>query len=233
MSEVVFTKDGSVNTLRSRLGGLDTSVLPHSYKSNSTKEELALEYAENFRRQFVSLFPERRPLLLFPKNECGVRKLVCTTIRPTQLQYRELYNLEACARFTSQFLDFEPVEEATRIPTVVPSPSFILRQQVGDAFGFANVLCSLLVGAGYDAYVVCGFAPEWITMNDETWQELPTYAKDDANEGSLRRPGELSTSDVFSSSSAGGKTSEGPNLNSASASSPRSASASPRGVATR
>ena len=42
-SPVVFTKDGSVNTLRSRLGALDTSVLPHSYKSNSTKEELALE----------------------------------------------------------------------------------------------------------------------------------------------------------------------------------------------
>ena len=172
----IFTNDGSVNTVQQRLGALDISSLPHSYKSNSTKEELALEYAENFRRQFVSLFPDRKPLLLFPKNECGVRKLICTTIRPTQLQYRQLYNLEACSRFVSTFLDFEPVEEATRIPSVLPSPSFVLRQQVGDSFGFANVLCSLLVGAGYDAYVVCGYAPKWITMNDETWQEPPTHA---------------------------------------------------------
>lgn len=225
--DVVFTKDGSVNTLRSRLGALDTSVLPHSYKSNSTKEELALEYAENFRRQFVSLFPERRPLLLFPKNECGVRKLVCTTLRPTQLQYRELYNLEACARFTSQFLDFEPVEEATRIPSVLPSPSFVMRQQVGDSFGFANVLCSLLVGAGYDAYVVCGFAPEWVTMNDETWQELPTYARVDAAEGKSRRSGETT---IGSSGGAGEKTEgAGEKTGGAPVASPRSAAASPRG----
>ena len=175
-AEEVYTNDGSVNTMQQRLGRLDISSLPHSYKSNSTKEELALEYAENFRRQYVSLFPDRKPLLLFPKNECGVRKLVCTTIRPTQLGYRELYNLEACSKFVSKFLDFEPVEEATRIPSVLPSPSFVLRQQVGDSFGFANVLCSLLVGAGYDAYVVCGYAPKWITMNDETWQDPPAYA---------------------------------------------------------
>ena len=222
-SDVVFTKQGAVNTLRSRLGALDTSVLPHSYKSNSTKEELALEYAENFRRQFVSLFPDRRPLLLFPKNECGVRKLVCTTIRPTQLQYRELYNLEACSRFVSQFLDFEPVEDALRIPSVLPSPSFILQQQIGDSFGFANVLCSLLIGAGYDAYVVCGFAPEWITMNDEAWQDLPDYAKADANEGSVRRPGEFSTSTVVPND-AGRKTTE-----EASSSKEEGKSQSPRG----
>ena len=175
-TQAPFTNDGSVNTVQQRLGALDISSLPHSYKSNSTKEELALEYAENFRRQFISLFPDRKPLILFPKNECGVRKLVCTTIRPTQLQYRQLYNLQACSRFVSSFLDFEPVEEATRIPSVLPSPSFVMKQQVGDSFGFANVLCSLLVGAGYDAYVVCGYAPQWITMHDETWQEPPTYA---------------------------------------------------------
>lgn len=31
------------------------------------------EYVENFRRQFVQIFPKRRELLLVPVNECGVR----------------------------------------------------------------------------------------------------------------------------------------------------------------
>lgn len=30
---------------------------------------------------------------------------------------------------------------------------------MGDCFDFAMVLCSLLLGAGYDAYVVYGTAP--------------------------------------------------------------------------
>jgi hypothetical protein len=200
MSNEVYTNDGSRNTMQQRLGALDISSLPHSYKSNSTKEELALEYAENFRRQFISLFPDRKPLLLFPKNECGVRKLVCTTIRPTQLQYRQVYDLNSCARFVSGILNFEPVEEATKVPVVLPSPSFILKQQVGDSFGFANVLCSLLIGAGYDAYVVCGYAPKWITMNDESWEDPPSYAF----EGRVGDESEDQKNGSNSSSSSGG-----------------------------
>lgn len=35
----------------------------------------------------------------------------------------------------------------------------VLEWTVGDCFDFAMVLCSLLLGAGYDAYVVYGTAP--------------------------------------------------------------------------
>ena len=38
------------------------SSLPKSYSSNSPKEDALLEYAEDFRRQFVTVFPTRRPL---------------------------------------------------------------------------------------------------------------------------------------------------------------------------
>lgn len=175
--QLLFTNEGNVSTVAQRVAALDPGRLPHSYSSNSTKEELALEYVENFRRQFISLFPDRQPLLLFPKNECGVRKFVCTTVRPTQLQYRELYNLEACADFVAKFLDFEPLQEPLRIPGMLPSPSFILQQQIGDSFGFANVLTSMLIGYGYDAYFVYGYAPKWVCMRDLTDINLPESIK--------------------------------------------------------
>jgi len=45
---------------------------PESYGVNSTKEKLALSYAENFRKQFVHLYRDRKPLLLNPVNELQV-----------------------------------------------------------------------------------------------------------------------------------------------------------------
>jgi len=35
------------------------------------------------------------------------------------------------------------------------------------------VLCSLLIGAGYDAYCVYGAAPKYITTKDESLMEVP------------------------------------------------------------
>jgi len=45
---------------------------PDSYRVNSKKEKLALSYAENFRKQFVHLYRDRKPLLLNPLNELQV-----------------------------------------------------------------------------------------------------------------------------------------------------------------
>ena len=47
---------------------------PESYRNNTKKEELMLEYVSNFRRQFEDIYPGRKPLLLCPLNECGMRK---------------------------------------------------------------------------------------------------------------------------------------------------------------
>lgn len=46
---------------------------PEKYTKNSEKEKLSLLYAENFRRQFIHMFPNRRPLLLAADNECGLQ----------------------------------------------------------------------------------------------------------------------------------------------------------------
>ena len=65
---------------------------------------------QDFQRVFEELYPHRRPLLLLPKNECNVPKFVCTTIRPTQMVYTELYDLPGCVQFVADFLAYEPLE---------------------------------------------------------------------------------------------------------------------------
>lgn len=80
-----------------RMQSTDPRDLSVGYSTNNEEENLVLEYVENFRRQFVQLHPERKGLLLCPRNECGVEKFICTTIRPTQLEYNELYDLEVCS----------------------------------------------------------------------------------------------------------------------------------------
>ena len=45
---------------------------PEGYKTNSKKESLLLNYAENFHRQFRQLYGDRKALFLKPKNENGV-----------------------------------------------------------------------------------------------------------------------------------------------------------------
>jgi len=50
----------------------DFSEYPETYKDNDNKEKLILAYAENFRRQYIHLFRDRKPLFLNPLNECGV-----------------------------------------------------------------------------------------------------------------------------------------------------------------
>ena len=157
----------------SRMQALDPADLPPSYSSNSPEELLVLEYVENFRRQFVQLYPDRKDLLLVPRNECGVEKFLCTTVRPTQLEYSDLYDLEDCASFVAEHIQYEALTDPVALPMYVPSPSSVLTWQMGDCFDMSIVLASLLLGVGYDAYVVVGYADRTTCLADETRVELP------------------------------------------------------------
>lgn len=154
------------------------STLPSSYSSTSDKEAKTLEYVESFRAQFIELYPQRRPLLLTPVNECGVNKFVCTTVRPTMTEYSELYDAGSCARFVADFLKYEPLREPLHYPEHIPSPHSVLGYQAGDCFDFSIVLASLLLGVGYDAYVVVGYAPRWVTECDQSHHRCPLLAEE-------------------------------------------------------
>ena len=157
---VTFTAEGRNSSKARRVAALTADGdgspppdVPASYYSDSKKEALCLEYVRHFREKFVALFPERRPLFLNPKNEWGVSKFVCGTVRPTLLPYNEVYQAEKLAHFVAHFLHYEPLEAPNAFPDVLPSPTQVLKWRTGDSFDFAVVLCSYLMGAGYDA---CG-----------------------------------------------------------------------------
>uniref|UniRef100_A0A8C0J9X6 Dynein regulatory complex subunit 7 n=1 Tax=Chelonoidis abingdonii TaxID=106734 RepID=A0A8C0J9X6_CHEAB len=156
---------------------IDTSQLPASYKMNSAKEQMLLQLADNFHRQYAHLCPDRQPLFLHPLNECRVEKFVSTTVRPTLQPYPELYNWDGCAQFVSDYLTMEPLSSPITPPSYLPSPTSILKYQRGNCFGFSLLLCSLLIGAGYDAYCVNGYATREICMMDETREVCPLLEK--------------------------------------------------------
>lgn len=58
-------------------------------------------------------------------------------------------------------------------PEKLVSPSLVLRQQKGNSFDHSVLLCSLLLGVGYDAYCVCGYATREMCMMDQSRNICP------------------------------------------------------------
>ncbi|KAJ8272217.1 hypothetical protein COCON_G00110760 [Conger conger] len=146
---------------------------PSSYKENSPQENQLLEMAENFRCQYVHLHPERKPLLLCPLNECGTKKFVSTTLRPTLLPYPELYSWQGCASLVSDYLCLEPIDPPSNLPKQLFSSTWVLQNQRGSSFDFSTLLCSFLLGAGYNAYCVSGYAAKEMCVIDQSRQDCP------------------------------------------------------------
>ncbi|KAJ3291052.1 hypothetical protein HDU79_002720 [Rhizoclosmatium sp. JEL0117] len=153
---------------------LDKTKVRSSYYTCSKKEILILQYVENFNRQYVQLYPGRKDLLLCPFNEFDVRKFVCTSIRPTQPAFKELYDYRSCAKFIADYLSYEPLDPPHELPQKLPSPTYTLKVQSGNCFDYSVLLVSLLRGFGYDAYVVSGYATRDITILDETKTDSDT-----------------------------------------------------------
>ncbi|NWQ63427.1 DRC7 protein, partial [Neopipo cinnamomea] len=156
---------------------IDTSHLPSSYKTNSHQEKKLLHIADHFLQQYTHVCPDRKPLFLHPVNECGVEKFVSTTLRPTLLPYPELYHWSGCASFVSNYLTMEPLKCPITLPSSLYSPTTILKYQRGNCFDFTVLLCSLLIGAGYDAYCVHGYASQEICALDQTQDLCPLLRK--------------------------------------------------------
>nr|XP_057907506.1 dynein regulatory complex subunit 7 isoform X3 [Doryrhamphus excisus]XP_057907507.1 dynein regulatory complex subunit 7 isoform X3 [Doryrhamphus excisus] len=159
---------------------LSAPLLPDSYKQNSPDEVCLLAIADNFRRQYRLLCPERKPLLLCPINECGVKKFVSTTLRPTMTIHPQLLNWEGCALFVADFLSLTPLEPPVELPRFLFSATSVLHSQTATCFEYASVLCSLLLGANYDAYCVSGYASKEMCLLDQSLDEchlMDTEAK--------------------------------------------------------
>ncbi|CAJ1441172.1 unnamed protein product [Effrenium voratum] len=157
---------------------------------NTPKEELLLEHAarrrnlvtgdvgdvveevREFEDQFVNVYGNRF-LYLCPPNEYGVPKFLPTTLRPTHLPYQELYEYKSCSKFLADFFNYDELHPPDRYPMVIPAPASVLNWQAGDCFDLSIALASLLIGVGYDAYCVSGFAPRFITTRNEARSACP------------------------------------------------------------
>lgn len=182
-SAFVYTAEGHLNTKAQRQRDLQKtkfSHAPESYKINNTKEELCLEYINTFIEQFANIYKKRKIPFMVAENEFGVRKFVCTTVRPTLIPVPELYDLYECASFLAGYNIYEPLDPATETPRFLFSPLQALESHTGDCFDLSNLLCSFLIGAGYDAYVVHGYAPKFITLKDQSMTQCPMIS--DASE---------------------------------------------------
>jgi len=161
-----FTAGGVASAKAGWLAAVDRGRLPLSYRGNTTKEQLCLEYVRNFTTQFEEASPNRPPLFLTALNEAGVPKFVCTTIRPALLPAKALYDLQSCADFVAKYVRFEPLSDPVQPPRYVLSPASTVERRAGDSFDMAVTLASLLLGAGYDAMCAAGTAPAAVTLRD-------------------------------------------------------------------
>ena len=59
---------------------------------------------------------------------------------------------------------------------MLSSPT-ILKRQKGNCFEYSTLLCCLLIGAGYDAFVVSGYANRETCLMDETRETCPLLKK--------------------------------------------------------
>ena len=64
-------------------------------------------------------------------------------------------------------------------PLVLWSPTKVLKDQRGNCFNYSTLLVSLLIGAGYDAYVVCGYATRETCNMDESRTDCPLLIKNE------------------------------------------------------
>ncbi len=145
--------------------------IPVCYTENSPKEELVLEHVIQYQKQFKFAYDVDRDLLLYPKNECDVYKFICTTIRPQKMGYLELYDYQKAVKFISTFIQYEELDPPNQYPEVMPSPTNVMKWQKGDCFDMSILLASILIGAGYDAYVVFGTADRLLTTKNESYME--------------------------------------------------------------
>uniref|UniRef100_T1IPY2 Coiled-coil domain-containing protein 135 n=1 Tax=Strigamia maritima TaxID=126957 RepID=T1IPY2_STRMM len=173
-----FTNSVEISLRLSKLG-LPNDTLSVSYVSNSQREKHLILYVRNFCRQFSYLYQDRKIPFLTAENAAGIEKVVCTTIRPTALSQEELDNWAGCAQFVADYLNFEQLEYPTNVPSRLLDPWTIHKRKKANCFEYSTLLCSMLLGIGYDAYIVNGYATEAICTDVTEREESPKIVEEE------------------------------------------------------
>ncbi|XP_020377249.2 centrosomal protein of 76 kDa isoform X1 [Rhincodon typus] len=146
-------------------------------KKTAEKERLYLVYAKQWWREYLQIRPSHNTRLvkIFAQDENGVNRPVCSYVRPLRAG-RLLDTPRQAARFVN-VLGYERAvgvgggSKQEQWCTLLP---FLCRGK-GDCEDHANLLCSLLLGFGLDAYVCVGTKAKRVP---HTW--VMTYGTDGA-----------------------------------------------------
>lgn len=153
-----------------------------------TQNQINFEMHQNFqamrilwakaRKNFP--FVENRPLIkLIAEDECGQNRICCDFVRPIYPPRNS--NLSNGPRFASRFVSLIPFNRLCslsggRRESWLPAQAMLLRRS-GDVEDHANLLCSLLLGWGMNAYVCSGYIRS--SFNSDT----PTLMEENSPKG--------------------------------------------------
>ncbi len=105
--------------------------------------------------------------MLLPENEAGCQKFISSFIRPTSQSVLELFDYKHCILRISNYIYFLELENNKQYPSTIISPFNTCRLQEGDPIDISVFAASLLIGIGYDAFVVCGDASMELVKKNE------------------------------------------------------------------
>lgn len=89
--------------------------------------------------------------------------------------------LVACLAYTDHFQNylFNQANSIYLQPIRLLSPESILKRRCGNSLEMATLLCSFLIGSGFPAMVVSGYATREVTTNDQTRVVCPFIPKNE------------------------------------------------------
>ena len=92
-----------------------------------------------------------------------------------------MYDCQSLAKFIANYIKYEPLDEPEILPTRVMTPTTTMSWQVANCIEQANLLTSLLIGHGYNAFVCVGCAKRAVCYNDETSAPWPDSLPEEIN----------------------------------------------------
>ena len=133
----------------------------------------------------------------------NVRDGLCLQIRPSKLPWPQLYELQGAAEFVANAITYEPLENELHMPEHLCSPQSTLAFQAGDSFDMSVLLASILIGAGFDAYVIVGYAPPEVVHNDQSKGICPLLEDEQAELSAQRATFAANSGDAAPEDNAG------------------------------
>ncbi|KAL7676160.1 hypothetical protein ACOME3_002417 [Neoechinorhynchus agilis] len=141
---------------------------------NVLAEDALKQMIDRFSYLFSQLFPSRATPFVLAKNEFGDLHYPCRYIDPLTYLNNNNYEPEDIALFVSDFVLYESNLYFAYEPQPwrMRSVKYVLEKRIANCFELSTALCCLLLGLGYNAFVVSGYVSAEVAAMDERNDEM-------------------------------------------------------------